>query len=128
MAVTAADPLPAFAHFATTTPNISREVGATVVWLHGEQDGAAVPALLRAFAEAASGSLGDPDVVVDLRDVTFIDCSTVSALLRARSDLRVDGRPVTFRAPSRCVRRLFAVCGVDDVLGRMPSSSPAQGD
>ncbi|MCZ4117807.1 STAS domain-containing protein [Streptomyces sp. H39-S7] len=54
----------------------------TTVALHGEIDLAMAPQLIEHLDAATAGHR--PDVVVDLRAVTFIDCSSLGLLCRAR--------------------------------------------
>ena len=60
--------------------------GATVVTLHGDIDVLAVLALRTALDALTSGP--QPDLVVDLRAVSFIDCSGLGVLCRARNLIR----------------------------------------
>ncbi|MDH6221028.1 STAS domain-containing protein [Streptomyces pseudovenezuelae] len=60
--------------------------GATVVTLHGEID--LVTAIPPASRLDALTSGPHPDLVLDLRSVSFIDCSGFSVLCRARNRVR----------------------------------------
>ncbi|MDT3399384.1 STAS domain-containing protein [Streptomyces sp. B1866] len=55
---------------------------AALVEVHGEIDLSTAPELTAALDAATARAR--PDVVVDLRPVTFLDCSGLSALCRAR--------------------------------------------
>ncbi|HUQ40844.1 MAG TPA: STAS domain-containing protein [Acidimicrobiales bacterium] len=97
-------------------PRVSREAGCVVVWLEGEQDAASRPALCEVLVEVLATD--DADLVVDLGDVTFIDASTVGALLRGRSLLIDHGRWLTLRRPSAPVARVLELCGLQDLVGQ----------
>ncbi|MFS8204739.1 STAS domain-containing protein [Streptomyces sp. CWNU-52B] len=57
--------------------------GATVVELRGEIDIATAPAVSARLDTLTAGPC--PDLVVDLRGVSFIDCAGLNLLCRARS-------------------------------------------
>lgn len=80
-----------------------------VVTPFGELDIATGPALVAALEVAAHVRV----VVVDLQDVTFMDCSTVRLLLRA--DALGPGRVVVIN-PDRSVRRLLRLLGLTTTL------------
>jgi len=85
----------------------ARDMDAHVIRLAGELDLAAVPSLTRLLDEAAE--VERVTVVVDLSQVTFIDCAGLGPLLAARD--RLDGR---FRLcnPSPPVLRLLSLLGL----------------
>ena len=88
-----------------------RECGAQIVELAGELDlatiGAAEGALLHANATAAEV------IVLDLRGLTFIDCSGLRVIVDAHH--RSAGRLLIVRG-SRRIQRVFEVCDLPDVL------------
>jgi anti-sigma B factor antagonist len=63
----------------------SRACGVTFIALAGELDVAAAPALRDGVTRAPGARR--PDLVVDLRQVEFMDCSTISVFLATRRDL-----------------------------------------
>ena len=78
----------------------------------GEIDVHTAPALAeRVDAVAADGG----DIVIDMRDVTFLDSSGLSVLLRTHDRLQPDGRLV-LDSPSSIVRRLLEVAGLEGVF------------
>lgn len=97
----------------------------TVVWVHGEQDISNRTHLSAALAEAAR--LDDAGIVVDLEGVTFMDASTIAALVVARNRLGAPCRSLALRAPSPRARRLLTVCGLDRLIDESarPAPSPA---
>lgn len=93
----------------------------TVVWLTGEHDIATSMELSVTLAEAAGRD--DADIVVDLSDVTFMDASTIDALVVARDDLRACSRSLHVRTPTPRARRLFNLCGLADMIDEHPAKS-----
>ena len=79
-----------------------------VVHLEGEHDLSTVPALTDAFAHAISTD--SHCVLLDLSEVTFIDASTIGALIRLRNRLEQDSRDLTIHEPTSCVSRLIDIC------------------
>jgi anti-anti-sigma factor len=82
--------------------------------------------------------LGDSDadtVVGDLVDTTFMDSTSVRALLEARARLAAEGRELRLQNPSPTIRTLFEVSGLVEHFGldvepdrqraRFPASSAA---
>ena len=90
----------------------------TVVWVRGDHDRATSAQLLSTLVQAAHLDDADltVDLTVDLSGVTFMDASTISAIVDARNRLGACSRSLSVRAPSRLVRRLFAVCGLEFLI------------
>jgi len=80
----------------------------------GEIDVASVPQLALRLNEAVASS--EKDVVVDLADVTFMDSTGLALLAKTRAQLASDGRRLFVARPATCVRRLFALAGVDQLF------------
>lgn len=97
------------------------EAAPTVVWLRGEHDVATRVNLSLSIAQAAG--LDDGNVVVDLSGVTFMDASTVGAIVGARNRLRSRSRSLSLRAPSRSAFRLLDVCGLASLIDHRPAPS-----
>ena len=57
-----------------------------------------------------------PVVCVDLRGVTFLDCSGISALLATARRARLEGGRMRVTGPSAPARRVIALLGLRDVL------------
>lgn len=89
---------------------ISREGDRTVVWLDGEHDIATAEVLAGALAEAIATD--HADVVVDLSGVELLGAVTIHLLRRSRALLRHRGRTMTLQFPSKCARRVLALCGL----------------
>ncbi|MBT8207945.1 MAG: STAS domain-containing protein [Acidimicrobiia bacterium] len=56
------------------------------------------------------------EVVVDLRDVEFLDSTGVTALMRAGKALRTNGGELVLVCATGPVRRVLEVSGVDEVF------------
>jgi anti-anti-sigma factor len=81
----------------------------THVAVRGELDVATAPALERAVADhVGRGGL----VVLDLRELSFIDASGPTLLLRTDAHARRDGMELQL-IPSGSVRRLLTLCGLE---------------
>lgn len=93
--------------------------GVRLAW-GGDLDIASAPVLAAALVVLAE--LGARRVVVDLCDVTFMDCAGLGVLLEA--DVRLpDGLHV--RGPSAPVRRLLGLAGLAERFATSPESGPA---
>ena len=86
----------------------------TIVWLWGEHDLATADRLTRLLDTAAEGN----DLVVDLSAVSFMDASTISAIVRARSSMAEHSQVLTVRSPSALMERVFGVCGLEGLIER----------
>jgi anti-anti-sigma factor len=107
-----------FDRFLLPSPIVTIDESATIIWLAGDQDLAVVDAL-RAALVAASASFPtgrQRAVIVDLRDVTFIDTATARALINATRIPARTAHSLTLRAASVCVRRMLDICGQGDLL------------
>jgi anti-sigma B factor antagonist len=84
-----------------------------LVALRGEIDVAEAPGVERRLADAlAAGG----HVVVDLREVTFIDSSGLAVLLRAVQAAARDGRELRLLRPRPPVMRTFELAGLVEHL------------
>jgi anti-anti-sigma factor len=70
----------------------------------------------RAMRDALATGPGPAHLEVDLSAVTFMDASGIGVLLAARQRVVDGGGSLTLRAPSRAVRRLTGVLGLDQIL------------
>lgn len=82
-----------------------------VIWISGEHDATTAPELTETLDRAIA--MGRRDVVIDLRDVQFMDASTIGVMVRADACLRSQARALLLRAPSDCVRRVLGLSGLD---------------
>jgi anti-sigma B factor antagonist len=93
--------------------------GARGLALYGELDLTAGP---RIEEQVQSALLDGPGAfVLDLSGLGFMDSSGVSALLRARSLLGREDRPLVVVCPPGPVRRVLDLIGVADVLAPFAS-------
>jgi anti-anti-sigma factor len=83
--------------------------------LRGEHDLSTASELAATIARAIADD-EDADLVIDLADVTFMDASTITVLLRARRYLEERSRHLLLRAPSRSTRRLLVLCALEDLI------------
>ena len=88
--------------------------GAPGVLLRGEVDLDTAPQLTATLDAAIRESRGA--FVVDLCDVTFLDSSGVSVLVRARALLGREERALLIICPPGPARRIFELAGIDDLL------------
>lgn len=86
----------------------------TVLVLHGELDIATVSGLRRLLDEAAAA--GRSRLVVDMRDVPFVDVLCLSAILAAVDRAREAGGQAFVVGATSPVRRLCSLLGADDAL------------
>jgi anti-anti-sigma factor len=87
-----------------------RDDGDGVLHVAGEIDAATAPELRRRLGAAPVVS------VLDMRDVTFLDSSGITALLLA-DDERDGAEHLTVRAPSVQVRRVLELTGLVERFG-----------
>ncbi|WP_194236204.1 STAS domain-containing protein [Streptomyces acidicola] len=94
--------------------------GTTVVELHGEIDILTAPAVTARLDSLTARP--HPDLVLDLRPVTFIDCTGVGLLCRTRNrTVARDGR-LRLVTDSACFRRILhgtLLSGVFEVYGHL---------
>ncbi|WP_310719007.1 STAS domain-containing protein [Streptomyces lydicus] len=100
--------------------------GTSVVELYGEIDVLTAPSV-RACLDGLTAS-ARPDLVVDLRAVSFIDCAGLGLLCRARSRvLERDGRLRLVSGNVRLLRVMNAagLSGVFEICDRLPAAVSA---
>ena len=103
-----ADDPPSWDHFVVEVTDACVPI---VVRCRGGLDFAYADGLRDAFA-----GITERDVVVDLRRLTFVDSTGLSALLSARRALLDVGGTVSIRGASGLVRRVFEAAELADVL------------
>jgi anti-anti-sigma factor len=94
--------------------------GVALLIFRGELDMAAASAM-RARVGAVAGS----GLVIDLRDVTFIDSSALRELLNARDDAVRRGRRIVLSGVPTAVRRLLEMTGTLDLFEIAPTRAAA---
>lgn len=85
--------------------------GVSLLLLRGELDLAAA-AMLRNRVEAAAGG----GLIIDLREVTFIDSSALRELLNARQELERHGSRLVLSGVPASVRRLLNMTGTSGLF------------
>jgi anti-sigma B factor antagonist len=111
-----------------------RREGRAAAWIRlgGELDLASAPPFTEALGKALERA---QLVIVDLRDLTFMDSSGIHAIIEAESRARRSGqRLVAVRGPAQ-IQRLFALVGLDSRLEIIdpksefaPSRAPTAGE
>lgn len=87
----------------------------TAIWLWGEHDLSTIASFGTALLEAASAD--EHDIVVDLRELTFMDASTIGGLVHGRNLLAgSEARRLYVRRPSDASRRLLERVGLSDLI------------
>jgi anti-anti-sigma factor len=92
---------------------VVEEGGSVVVEVSGEVDLAVVDALWDAIEQAASRSAR---LVLDLRDMTFIDSSGLGVLVRAHLKMGQVREAVVLRSPNAAARRILDISGIDNLV------------
>jgi anti-sigma B factor antagonist len=82
-----------------------------VVWLRGDLDMATTQQAWSVIAPAAAGAA---QVVLDLREVTFIDSAGLGLLLRVRRLVGDAGATLVLRAPTPATCRVLEFAGLVD--------------
>jgi anti-sigma B factor antagonist len=96
--------------FDTFSVDLIQDGGRARLALTGELDLAAVPTLEAAIPDLAAGEA----LVVDLRDLTFIDSSGIHVLMRLDTAARDDGWSLVFVRGQPAVQRVLDLCHVGD--------------
>ena len=91
------------------------DCGIHVLKLQGELDLSVAPELERHIV--ASLSRATDAVHLDLTEVTYLDSSSVRALLRAADAASEDGKSLRVTGASGVSRRVLELAGVDQLLG-----------
>lgn len=86
----------------------------TTIRLAGELDIATRPHLVAAIGEAVA--TGAANVVIDMRELTFIDSMGISVLIGAVEDGRNNSHVVEFIRGEGPVSRTLRIAGVDTLL------------
>ncbi len=90
------------------------DANCTVVWVSGDHDIATKGSL--AVNLACAAQLDEVGLLVDLSGVTFMDASTVGAIVGSRNQLRSRGQSLELRAPSALAFRVLELCGLTDLI------------
>jgi len=93
---------------------VHSEAQATVIAVSGELDLASSPALQEEL-DRVSGSKSDL-LIIDLRDLDFMDSTGLSVLVRAHQRAEEQGRRLAMVKGPQQVQRLLSLTGVADRL------------
>ena len=85
-----------------------------VLSLSGELDAITAPELEGRLGEIMTASSGR--VLLDLRDLKFVDSAGVSVLIKAKNESEASGRELVLRRPTAQVHDVFAVVGLVEWL------------
>ena len=93
---------------------VRSEAGAPLLSVHGELDLASSPVLEEELERARE--LRPALIIIDLRELDFMDSTGLSILIRAHQDAEEAGHRLAIVNGSRQVRRLLSLTGVADRL------------
>jgi anti-sigma B factor antagonist len=99
---------------------MTTQVTPFVVTAYGEIDLDTAPRLHRELSRALAEHR---EVVLDLSEVTFMDCSGLGVLVQARNQADRSGRRLVLRGIGRSVARLLKLTGLGCRLAPVPRPS-----
>jgi anti-anti-sigma factor len=94
--------------------------GVARIALEGELDIATVPVLEDHLARSEDGLV---DIMLDLRDLTFVDCSGLHIFLAATERSQANGHRFILVGASPAARRLFELTGTQHLLDEQEAVS-----
>ena len=97
--------------------------GALLVTASGELDLAAAPRLATVLSIATQGA--EPNVVLDLSDVAFIDSTALGAIMHASTEAEAVGKQMLVVAHEGPVRRLLEITNLTGRFRVYPSRDDA---
>lgn len=103
------------------TARIDSLNGVGTIALSGEFDIATVPVLEQHFARLEGD--GVTAIMLDLRELTFLDCSALHTILAARDRASANGHRLTLDGASSPARRLFELTGTQFLLDGQEAKS-----
>jgi anti-sigma B factor antagonist len=91
-----------------------RETSTVVIALKGDLSVQTLASLREVLAHAEACDV----VILDLREVDYVDSTTLTAFVKLRSSMLGGGRAGTVRiaAPTNNVRRIFEICHLDKLF------------
>ncbi|HET9443027.1 MAG TPA: STAS domain-containing protein [Acidimicrobiales bacterium] len=93
----------------------SRNAGSVVVRVAGELDSYTAAMMRERLADVIDGQ-GNLSIVVDLEEVSFLDSTGLSTVVRAYQRLRMRGGSLTVARPSPAARKIMEMTGLDRLL------------
>ncbi|MBN9619592.1 MAG: STAS domain-containing protein [Actinobacteria bacterium] len=94
--------------------SVARSSAVPVVSVTGEVDVYSAPTLDERLSELQRG--GDARLVVDLREVGFLDSTGLGVLVEARASAAEQGGAMPIVCNQERVRKLFTITGLDGVF------------
>ena len=101
---------------------LSRYGAVETLYVSGELDIATGPVLEHAVVRALDGQGGE--LHLDLNGLTFVDSTGMKTLVSLHNRVESLGRRFVIVSPTRPVRRVLALMGLDEVLGHRPPNVP----
>src|SRR5690348_3594202 len=98
--------------FDFTITDRAEQDGTLIVAVAGELDLYRGPALAQALGNAS----GSAKVILDLRDTTFVDSTTLALLVQEHRRLQAAGGELVVRVGERTPTTAFTITGVDRIL------------
>ena len=93
---------------------IEAEGGEKVVTVRGEVDAYSAPQLRACLQELAES--GQRHIVVDVKDMVFIDSNGIGVLVASAKRLRPEGRSLAIRQPSAQTTKLLEITGLRELV------------
>ena len=107
--------------FEVFTVQVEPSRGATKIALSGELDMGTVPILEEYLLRVEADDVAA--IMIDLREVTFMDTTGLRAFLAARNRAEESGRKLLLVGAKEPVRRMFELTGQDHVLDNQDAVS-----
>jgi anti-sigma B factor antagonist len=101
---------------------LSRYGAVETLYVFGELDVATGPVLEHAVVQALDGQGGE--FRLDLSELTFVDSTGMKTLISLHNRVDSLGRRLVIVSPTRPVRRVIALMGLDEVLDVRPPNVP----
>lgn len=106
----------------------SRAFGNVIVHIHGALDAHSAPELKDRLVDVIDGQ-GNRQVVLDLREMTSIDCAGFAVLIDALKRMQRIGGDLVLSGPTKEVARAFDAADLDKVFVITPAwAHPTHGD
>jgi anti-sigma B factor antagonist len=98
------------------TVDVTSDADTLTIVLNGEADLLGAPKIEAALKDASTMSPGPPLIVVDLRNLSFIDSSGLHAILIGHELCRTRGHELRIIRGPENVQRLFELTGMQETL------------
>lgn len=97
--------------------------GCVIVEVRGEADFCSAPTLHQHLSAVPTTQA--PTIVLDVSNLTFLDCAGLRVLLAARRRATMHGTSLVLAAPRPIVARLFHITGLDQHFSIFPTVTKA---